>query len=109
METRPIPYETVILVCTNQSESGRECCAASGSEAIRAAFKSAVEARGLKGRVRVSATGCLGRCSEGPNVFVLPESTWFSGVSLEDVPGLLDRLLPPCDVHSAPGISRRDS
>lgn len=96
MESRPQPYECLILVCTNLKEDGRACCAARGSEEIRVALAGAVDACGLKGRVRVSRTGCLGRCSEGPNVMVFPEGAWYAGVSHGGLSEIIGRHVSPC-------------
>jgi (2Fe-2S) ferredoxin len=94
MDTNPLPYEVLILVCTNRKEEGRQCCGASGSDDLRARLKEAVKARGGHGRVRVVGTGCLGKCAEGPNLMVLPEGTWYSHVTEADLPGILDRYAP---------------
>lgn len=93
MEEQPQPYEILILVCTNRREEGKAACANRGSEALKDALKSALKDRGLKGRVRVSSSGCLGRCELGPNVMVFPDGTWFSGVREEDLPALIERYL----------------
>ncbi len=91
--TQPQPYLFLILVCTNERADGRDACGSRGSSAIKDALKAALEARGLKGRVRVSSTGCLGKCSMGPNVMVFPGGFWHSGVTPADVPGLVARYL----------------
>ena len=94
MESRALPYEVLILVCTNQRGTGEAACGDRAGQLLREALKRAVAERGLKGRVRVSATGCLGRCAEGPNVMILPAGVWYSGVGLQDVPAILARHLP---------------
>lgn len=93
VEEQPQPYEILILVCTNRREEGKAACANRGSEALKDALKSALKDRGLKGRVRVSSSGCLGRCELGPNVMVFPDGIWFSGVGEEDLPDLIERYL----------------
>lgn len=94
MESRPQPYECLFLVCTNQRPDGKPCCLERGSEAIKERLKAEVKARGLKGRVRVSASGCLDQCSFGPNIFVFPEGIWHLGVQESDIPEILARHLP---------------
>jgi (2Fe-2S) ferredoxin len=93
LEEHTQPYEILILVCTNLREEGRDACGARNSEALHQALKAVVEQRLLKGRVRVSRTGCLGQCSVGPNVMVFPEGVWYSRVSIADVPALIARHL----------------
>jgi (2Fe-2S) ferredoxin len=84
-----------VFVCENRrpDDDPRGCCAAKGSEAIRAAFKAAIKKHGLKGQVRANAAGCLDACAEGPSVVVYPEGVWYSHVSPEDVPEIVERHL----------------
>jgi (2Fe-2S) ferredoxin len=84
-----------VFVCENRrpDDDPRGCCAAKGSEAIRAAFKDAIRKHGLKGQVRANAAGCLDACAEGPSVVVYPEGVWYSHVSPEDVPEIVERHL----------------
>ncbi|MFN8549483.1 MAG: (2Fe-2S) ferredoxin domain-containing protein [Candidatus Eisenbacteria bacterium] len=95
MESQAQPYELLILVCVNQRPDGKACCMDGPAQEIRDTMKEKVKARGLKGRVRVSQTGCLDRCSEGPNVFVFPAGTWYSHVTLEDIDTILARHVDP--------------
>jgi (2Fe-2S) ferredoxin len=95
MESQPQPYEVLILVCTNHRPDGRACCMDGPAMEIRERLKSEVKALGLKGRVRVSQSGCLDRCAFGPNVFVFPEGVWYSHVGLDDVPAILERHVLP--------------
>ncbi len=93
MDLQPIPYEVVILACTNQKEEGKPCCAARGSAALVERLKAVVNERGLKGKKRVVATGCLGKCALGPNMLIAPEGIWVSGVTEDDLPAIVDRYL----------------
>ncbi len=92
MEARAPRFERYVFVCENVREDG-VCCGRQGSGAIREALKEAIEARKLQHRIRVSRTGCLDVCSEGPNVLVYPENRWYTHVRLEDVPVILEALL----------------
>ena len=60
---------------------------------IHKAFKEAVAAAGLKGRVRVNNSGCLDQCGHGPNAVVYPENIWYSHLTLEDVPLIVEEHL----------------
>jgi (2Fe-2S) ferredoxin len=84
-----------VFVCENRrpDDDPRGCCAAKGSEAIRAAFKDAIRKHGLKGQVRANGAGCLDACADGPSVVVYPEGVWYSHVSPEDVPEIVERHL----------------
>ena len=86
------PYEKTIFVCVNEREN--ECCRAKGSELIRDELKAAVNARGLKGRVRVSKSLCLDLCSEGPVVMVFPENVVYTHVNQKDVPEIIKKHFP---------------
>lgn len=81
-------YRRHIFFCTNRRElGGRECCAAKGSEAMRDLAKRRAKALGIAGPggVRVNASGCLDRCSEGPVAVVYPEAVWYTYVDEADI------------------------
>jgi (2Fe-2S) ferredoxin len=93
VEKKDVPYKRTVFVCTNVRE-GRAACAnpGVGGDKVCEALKHEVKRRGLKGQIRVARSGCLDRCAEGPNLFVYPEGAWYSRVSPEDVPALLEKL-----------------
>lgn len=80
-------FDRHVFVCTNQREPGhpKGCCADKGAEEVREAFKRALEAHGLRKRVRANAAGCLDQCSRGTAVVVYPEQVWYGGVTIADV------------------------
>jgi (2Fe-2S) ferredoxin len=82
-----------IFVCTNRrpADDPRGCCADKGSEAVLAAFKRELAARGLTadGAVRANASGCLNTCARGVSVVVYPEGVWYGRVRVEDVPEIV--------------------
>jgi (2Fe-2S) ferredoxin len=43
-------------------------------------------------KIRVSASGCLGRCKLGPCVVIYPENKWFTYQNRSDV----DRIIGYC-------------
>jgi len=71
--------ERHVFVCTNRRDPGnpKGCCAEKGSEEIRETFKKELHERGLKGRMRANAAGCLDQCAFGPVVVVYPEQVWY--------------------------------
>ena len=85
-------FQRHIFVCVNQRPEGdpRGCCAAKGSEQIRALFKKGLKARGLAGAVRANAAGCLDACATGVTVVVYPEAVWYGGVRPEDVEQIIE-------------------
>ncbi|HXI02297.1 MAG TPA: (2Fe-2S) ferredoxin domain-containing protein [Candidatus Saccharimonadales bacterium] len=86
-------YQRHVFVCTNERppEDPKGCCAAKGSEAIRARLKEEISRRKLKAFVRASKSSCLANCSEGVTVVVYPEAVWYSKVTLGDVDEIVER------------------
>ena len=60
-------YERHIFICTNRRPPGnpKGCCAEKGGEQVKDALKRELHARGLKGRMRANAAGCLDQCERG--------------------------------------------
>jgi len=86
-------FEKHIFICTNERKEGdpRGCCKARGSEKIREFFKDEVKRRGLKGKVRANAAGCLDHCEHGPVVVVYPDAVWYHVENEGDAREILDR------------------
>ena len=84
-----------LFVCENQRDPSdpRGCCAAKGSQEIRAALKAELNKRGLKGVARANGSGCLDACEHGPTLVVYPEEIWYGGVTAADVPEIVERHL----------------
>lgn len=90
MDTQPLPYRKIIFVCTNQREAGeRVCCMAGGGGELRDKLKAMVKARQMRSRVRVSQSGCLDKCEDGPNIMVFPDNVWFSHVTEADLESIV--------------------
>ena len=91
MNKQPTPYLCHIFVCANVRKSDPETpgCGAKGGGALKDKLKAAVKERGWKGKVRVSSTGCLGLCAQGPNVLLHPQGIHFSAVTENDLPAIL--------------------
>ena len=79
--------ERHVFICTNRREEGnpKGSCADKGSDAVRDEFKRLLHERGLKGRIRANAAGCLDQCARGAAVVVYPEQVWYGGVKVGDV------------------------
>ena len=87
--------ERHVFICTNQREPGnpKGDCASKGGEQVREAFKRLLHDKGLKGRMRANAAGCLDQCARGVTVVVYPEQTWYGGVRPDDVAEIVDQHL----------------
>ena len=76
-------------VCTQKKEGDAPSCTRNGSEAVLQKLRDEVVARGVQDEVHVTTCGSLGLCEVGPNLVVYPEGTWYSRVTLDDVPEIL--------------------
>ncbi len=74
MDSPPLTQFRCILVCQNRS------CQRNGSAALLEAF----QALDLP-QVFASGSDCLGQCSSGPTVQVLPDRTWYCRITVSDV------------------------
>ncbi len=73
-----------ILVC------GGTGCKASQSELIKANFTNRLNEYGLVDDIQVIMTGCFGFCEKGPIVKILPDNTFYTQVTPEDVTEIVD-------------------
>lgn len=94
MKSAPTPYKKTLVVCTNVHEDGRVSCGdpKRGGGAVCETLKARAKKAGLKGKVRVVRSGCLGLCEHGPNAMLFPDGEWLSGLALDDVDAVLKRL-----------------
>ncbi len=76
-------HQKYLFVCENTRNDG-VCCMPEG-ERIREGLKQSVQTQGLALRIRVSRSGCLDLCADGPNVLLMPDNKWFHQVSLKDL------------------------
>lgn len=84
-----------VFVCINSRPQGhpRGCCQVKGGGAIRELLKKRIAESELRGRVRVTATQCLGQCEHGVSVVVYPEGVWYGFVRAEDVEEIFESHL----------------
>lgn len=92
MEEKQLPFQKVLMICANEREAGKDACGNRGAQELVNAMKDAVKKAGLKGKVQVAKTGCLGFCSIGPNAMLFPDNRLMHGVKTEDLPELARRL-----------------
>jgi len=57
-------------------------------------FREEVERRGIPGAM-VLRNACTRRHEEGPVVFVYPDDVWYTHVTTDEVPGIVERHLAP--------------
>ncbi|MBI4686363.1 MAG: (2Fe-2S) ferredoxin domain-containing protein, partial [Nitrospirae bacterium] len=85
------PFICHVFVCTHSRGGARKACADNNSPVTLDKLKQLVSEKGWKGKVKVSPSGCLGPCDEGPNVMIYPQGVWFSEVSSEDAGQIVAR------------------
>ncbi len=73
-------YRKHIFVCNNQKLNGKKCCAEAGAADAFVYLKEQLMQVGMHGqdKVRVSKSGCLGRCAQGPCLLIYPEGIWYT-------------------------------
>ncbi|MCR4436576.1 MAG: 2Fe-2S ferredoxin [Clostridiales bacterium] len=81
-----------VFVCTSSRINGQQkgYCYSKESVAVVQAFMEEIEGRELPDEVMVTNTGCFGICSRGPVVVVYPEGVWYTEVTVEDVPEIVE-------------------
>lgn len=87
MNNSPSYYKKHVFFCVNQKAEGKQCCANEGGEEFFSYFKAALVKLGIHGpdNIRVSKSGCLGRCALGPCVVIYPEGIWYRYTSFIDL------------------------
>ena len=80
-------YRSHVLIC------GGTGCTSSGSVAVRERLAEELKAKGLDNEIKIVQTGCFGLCALGPVMIVYPEGTFYSRVTPEDVPEIVEEHL----------------
>ncbi len=76
-----------VLIC------GGTGCTSSGSAALLSALEEELKIRGLDDEIKVVKTGCFGLCELGPIMIVYPEGTFYSRVTPEVIPEIVEEHL----------------
>ncbi|PJE77168.1 ferredoxin [Candidatus Uhrbacteria bacterium CG10_big_fil_rev_8_21_14_0_10_48_16] len=90
MYTLDQTHRKLVLVCTNNRQDGRACCAEQGAVDLHRKLKNAVAARDP--RIRVSQSGCLDHCNTGVTVVIMPDNIWLGRVMDHDIPELVNLI-----------------
>lgn len=80
-------FRSNVLVC------GGTGCTSSNSELIIDKLNEEIKAKGLEKEVNVVRTGCFGLCALGPIMIIYPEGSFYSMVTPEDVPEIVEEHL----------------
>ncbi|GAB1398878.1 hypothetical protein MASR1M66_03300 [Aminivibrio sp.] len=80
-------YRSHVLIC------GGTGCISNGAAKVTEAMRRELVRRDLTDEVLVVPTGCHGMCEMGPIVVVYPEGTFYSRVTPEDIPEIVEEHL----------------
>lgn len=80
-------YRSHVLVC------GGTGCNSSGSHHVIEKFTEEIAKAGLDKEVSVVQTGCHGLCALGPIVVIYPDGTYYTQISADDVPEIVQEHL----------------
>ncbi|MBR3753913.1 MAG: NADH-quinone oxidoreductase subunit NuoF [Clostridia bacterium] len=80
-------YRSHVLVC------GGTGCTSSHSAEIIEKLESELAAKGLQDEIKVIKTGCFGLCALGPIMIVYPEGSFYSEVTIDDIPEIVEEHL----------------
>ena len=76
-----------VLIC------GGTGCTSSGSVTIQECLQKELDAKGLSEEIKIVQTGCFGLCALGPIMIVYPEGTFYSMVTVDDIPEIVEEHL----------------
>ena len=77
-------FRSHVLVCVDPE------CLSKGAHEVMDAFQDELVAEGLIDEVQVLETSRIGGCSNGPEMMVYPEGVHYSGLTVDDIPYLVE-------------------
>lgn len=88
-------YQHHVFLCTNQRENNKDCCAKRGAKPLLDYLKTKLKLLpyNQQQKIRISHSGCLGRCSLGPLLVIYPESTWYHYETQQDIDEIIEQHL----------------
>lgn len=79
----------IIKVC------GKPDCMKQGGKALCKTLDKALSSGDWDPSIQVQLTGCMGKCSQGPNLVVMPDKKRYSNVTAQDIPKVLNQHFSP--------------
>ena len=73
----------IIKVC------GKPDCMKQGGKALCKTLDKALSSGEWDPSIQIQFTGCMGKCSQGPNLVVMPDKKRYSNVTAQDIPKVL--------------------
>ena len=80
-------YQKHVFFCTNQKDGGKKCCQNAGAYDFFTYMRDWLKAHDLFGpdKIRLSTSGCMGRCVNGPAIVIYPDNVWYTYQTQEDI------------------------
>lgn len=88
-------YNNHLFICTNVKANNDNCCGVHNAAEMVAYAKRRAKELGLtkETKFRISSSGCMGRCTEGPVLVVYPSGRWYTYKSEADIDNILQSLV----------------
>lgn len=88
-------YQKHIFICCNQRSDGRKACGQSNADVLRDYAKTRLKNLELHGagKIRISTSGCLGRCALGPVLVIYPDAVWYTYNNYDDIDEIIESYL----------------
>lgn len=88
-------YKKHVFICINQKAAGKPCCANHQTELLAEHLKSQLLEKEMHGpdKIRVTRSGCLGRCAIGPSMVIYPEGVWYRPKTTHDIDIIIESHL----------------
>lgn len=85
-----------VFICT-ADKVDKPCCAKKNGQMIRDELKKRIDALPeIKTKVRINASGCLDKCTEGVACVIYPHNQWFTQVTLDSIDSLVAHIKTLC-------------
>lgn len=84
-------YKNHLFICNNLKENSKKCCGMYDTATILAYTKQRAKELNLnkETKFRISGSGCLGRCADGPLLVIYPQGIWCTYRDQHDIDTIL--------------------
>ena len=89
--------DKLVLVCNKDrpADHYKGCCVEKGTLDLAPRLRELRKEKDLSEKIAITiaTTGCLGPCTYGPIVVVMPDNIWYKGVTMDDLEEIVDSHL----------------
>lgn len=82
-------YEKHIFFCNNIRTNGKKSCGQFNAQQLTQHAKSLIQPQNTDKKIRISSSGCLGKCEHGPVMVIYPDNLWFTYKTEEQVANII--------------------